>query len=140
MLLACIGFMFGTGGSALVGKLLGEKKKNYANQIFSLLVYVLLIFGILFTGIGIISVEKILDLYDIQGVLKENCLRYGIIVMLGTPFLIMEFFFHSLMVTAERPKLGLLFTAIAGLTNILLDALFIIVFDWGIEGAAWQYL
>ena len=137
MLLGCIGFMFGTGGSALVGKLLGEKQENYANQIFSLIVYALLIFGILLTGIGVLSVEKILDLYNIQGALKENCQRYGIIVMLATPFLIMEFFFHSLMVTAERPKLGLLFTAVAGISNILLDALFIIIFDWGIEGAAW---
>ena len=135
MLIGCVGFMFGTGGNALVAKLLGERKPKKANQIFSMLIYVLLILGIILTLVGILLLEPIADFLGVTPELKKGTLEYGYIVLLGTVPLIFQFFFHPFMITAERPKLGLLMTLIAGGTNVLLDALFIIFFHWGILGA-----
>lgn len=137
MLLGCIGFMFGTGGNALVAKLLGEKKKVKANQVFSLLIYTTFILGGFFTILGLIIIGPVADYLGLQGILRFNSIEYSNIVLLATIPLIFQFFFHPFMITAERPQLGLLITATAGLSNVLLDALFIIKFNWGVPGAAW---
>ncbi len=136
MILGCIGFMFGTGGSALISKTMGEGKPDKANHIFSLLVYVALILGIILAILGIAFVRPIASLLGAEGVLLDKCALYAKVVLLALPAFILQYAFQSFFVTAEKPQIGLYVTLCAGITNIILDALFVAGFRWGLVGAA----
>lgn len=136
MVFSAFGFMFGTGGSALVAKYLGEGEDNTANRLFSLLIYVSAGVGILFTILGLLLLRPVAISFGAEGAMLENCVKYGSIILPALTFFIFQNVFQSFFVTAEKPRLGLLVTVAAGVTNIVLDALFVAVFDWGLEGAA----
>lgn len=136
MILGCIGFMFGTGGGALIAKTIGEGKKEKANQIFSLLVIVSIICGIVLAAIGIIFIRPIASILGAEGQMLEDSVSYGRIILIAIPVFILQYEFQCLFVTAEKPKLGLYVTVAAGLTNVILDAVFVAVFPWGLKGAA----
>lgn len=134
--LSALGFMIGTGGSAIVAKTLGERKSKRANEYFSMLVYVMVIGGLVISVIGSMLVRPVSIFLGASGTLLENCVLYGRITFISlTPFMLQNVF-QSFFVTAEKPKLGLYVTIAAGLTNMLLDFLFIAVFKWGLAGAA----
>lgn len=134
--LSCFGFMMGTGGNAIVAMTLGEGKKELANRYFSLITYVTLAFGVLISVLGYAFMRPISVALGAEGELLEYCVVYGRILFIGeTPF-IMQILFQSFFSTAEKPGLSLRFSILAGLTNIVLDALFIAVFRWGVAGAA----
>lgn len=136
MILGALGFMFGTGGSALVAKTLGEGNREKANQIFSLLVYVGIITGCILTVLGIIFLEPISIWLGAEGEMLTYCVIYGRIILIALPAFMLQNMFQSFLVTAEKPGLGLALTLIAGVTNMILDALFMAVFEWGTVGAA----
>lgn len=136
MVVGAVGFMFGTGGSALIAKLMGAGEKEKAQRTFSLIVWTAFICGFVIAVISIIFMEQIAVLLGAEGEMLENCVIYGRIVLIALPFLILQYAFSSLVVTAEKPKLGLIVTIIAGVTNIVCDTLFMAVFQWGIVGAA----
>lgn len=136
MLLGGVGFMFGTGGSALVAKSLGEKQEEKANMQFSLIVYTSLITSVVLALLGIIFIKPITILLGAEGEMVGHCIRYGTIILAALPFFMLQFEFQSFFVTAEKPKLGLLVTVVSGVANMTLDALFIAVFDFGLVGAA----
>ena len=136
MILGGIGFMFGAGGSALVAKTLGEGKRDYANKLFSLFIYLPFFLGILVGIFGILIVEPLAALLGAEGEMLENCVLYGKIIACGLPFFMIQIEFQSFMVTAERPQLSFIFTVFAGINNIILDALFVAIFRWGLVGAA----
>ncbi len=136
MLLGAVGFMIGTGGSALVSMKLGQDRKKEANEVFSMLIFVLLISGIALSVLGLIFIEKIALLLGATEDLIAPCVTYGRILLITlTPFMLQNAF-QSFLVTAEKPKFGLGITLIAGCTNIVLDFLMIYVFKWGVVGAA----
>ena len=136
MLLGAIGFMVGTGGSALVSKLLGEGKTEKANSVFSLLIYASLIFGAAISLIVFIFIEPISRLLGAEAGMLDCCVLYGRILLPFMAIFILQNEFQSFLVAAEQPKLGLWITVAAGCTNILLDALFVAVFPFGLAGAA----
>ena len=136
MILGAFGFMFGAGGSALVAKTLGEGKCEKANSLFSLIVYVSFGLGIVIALLGIILIKPVASVLGAEGELLQNCIAYGRIIAMGLPFFMIQMEFQSFMITAEKPQLSLVFTVIAGVTNIVLDALFVAAFGWGLEGAA----
>jgi putative MATE family efflux protein len=136
MILGCVGFMFGTGGSALISKTLGEGEKRKANEIFSLIVYASIICGVVLGAIGFIFLRPLAHLMGATDDMLDDCVLYGRIVLAAQVFYVMQYEFQCLFATAEKPKLGLRVTVAAGLTNIVLDALFVGVFKWGIAGAA----
>ena len=136
MILGTIGSMVGTGGSAIVGKTLGEKRNDKANEYFSMLIYSILVIGTIFAVIGYFMLPEVLKLFGAQGELLSDGVLYGRIILISLPFFIVEFEFQNFFVTAEKPKIGLSVTVLGGVTNILLDAVFIIVFDLGLTGAA----
>lgn len=136
MILGCVGFMFGTGGGALIAKMLGEGKKKKANKTFSLLVYVSAACGVLLAVLGIVFLRPIAVLLGAQGQMLSDSLLYGRIILLALPFYVLQYEFQCLFATAEKPKLGLFVTVAAGVTNMVLDALFVAVFRWGLAGAA----
>ncbi|MCI8561700.1 MAG: MATE family efflux transporter [Dorea sp.] len=134
--LSALGFMIGTGGSAIVAKTLGEKKGKRANEYFSLLIYVTIAGGLIISVIGCVLIRPVSTFLGASGELLENCVLYGKILFISlTPYMLQNVF-QSFFVTAEKPKLGLYVIIAAGLTNILLDFLLIAVFHWGLKGAA----
>ncbi len=136
MILSTVGFMLGAGGSALVSKTMGEDDYEKANRYFSLLVYVAAICGVVLCIGGIIFIRPISIALGASGTLLEQCVLYGRFIMSTLPFYILQMTFQSFFVAAERPQLGLAVTVIAGCTNMVLDALFVAVFRWGLLGAA----
>lgn len=136
MILGCFGFMIGTGGSALVGKTLGEGKTENANRYFTMLVYLTLILGVLLTLIGMIFMRPIAYRLGATDAMIDDCVLYGQIMNAFNTAFMLQYLFQSFFVTAEKPQLGFVATVAAGLVNIILDALFIAVFHWGVAGAA----
>ena len=136
MILGAFGFMFGTGGSALVAKTMGEGDGKKANEIFSLIVYVSLAVGIVIAVAGIIFLRPVAKLLGAEGELLENCVKYGRIILLALPAFMLQFEFQSFFVAAEKPKLGLAVTVAAGVTNMVLDALLVGLLPLGLVGAA----
>ena len=136
MIIGAIGFMFGAGGSALVAKTLGEENREKANKIFSLIIVTALVLGVILSTVGNLLVKNIAFLLGARGELLRLSTIYGRILLISMPFFMLQNIFQSFFVTAEKPKLGLAVTLAAGVTNIVLDALFIGVFKWGIVGAA----
>lgn len=136
MILGSIGFMFGTGGGALIAKTLGNGEREASNRIFSLIVYTSIISGIVLAVLGILLIRPIASALKAEGELLENCVTYGRIILIALPAYILQFEFQCLFSTAEKPTLGLYITIASGLTNIVLDALFVAVFSFGLQGAA----
>lgn len=136
MILGAVGFMIGTGGTAIVAKTFGLGDKKKANEYFSLLVYFTIISGVILAAVGIAFAQPIARLFGAEGQMLEDCVLYSRIILLALPFFMLQNVFQSFFITAEKPKLGLWVIIAAGVTNMLLDALFVAVFGWGLAGAA----
>ncbi len=136
IIIGAFGFMIGTGGTAIVAKTLGEGNREKANKYFSFLIYVTVIGGTAAAIIGYIFLRPISVFLGAEGEMLDCCVRYGRIVILAMPFFMLQNVFQSFFVTAEKPKLGLLVVVIAGVTNMVLDALLVAVIPLGLEGAA----
>lgn len=136
MILGTIGFMVGTGGSALVSKTIGEGEKGKANEYFSMLNYFLIVAGLILTILGMIFIRPISKLLRAEGDILEYCVTYGRVLLITLiPFLLQNSF-QSFLVVAEKPQMGLKISIMAGVTNMVLDFLFIYVFEMGVFGAA----
>ncbi len=136
MMLGAIGLMFGTGGTALVAKTLGEGDTKRANGIFSMIVCAILATGVVGAVVGLVGVRPIGQMLGATGTLLDAAVLYGAINAVGLPFLMMQQASQSFMSAAGKPRLGLFIIVGAGIANIVLDALFIVVLGWGIAGAA----
>lgn len=136
MIFGTLGFMFGTGGSAVVAKALGGGETEKAKKYFSLIVYVSIFAGFILTVTGLIFLRPVAAMLGASGETLECCVKYGRILMLGLIPFTLQNVFQSFLITAERPKLGLFLTIAAGVTNAVLDYLFIAVFQWDVVGAA----
>lgn len=126
MVIATVGFMFGTGGSALVAKSFGEGEPERANRNFSLFVYVSFALGVVLAVLGIVFIRPISIRLGAEGALLDNCVVYARIILAALPFYVLQLLFQSFFVTAEKPQLGLAVTVSAGLTNMVLDAVLVI--------------
>lgn len=136
LILGAVGLMFGTGGSALISKTLGEGKEQQARELFSLVIYALIFFSLILAAVGILFLRPIAQGMGAEGELLEDSLIYGRIILAALPFNMLQYGFQCLFASAEKPRLGLYITVAAGLTNIVLDALFVAGFHWGLAGAA----
>lgn len=136
MILGSCGFMFGTGGGALIAKSMGEGNVKKAKQLFSLIVYTSMVIGVVLAILGIIFLRPLASALGAEGQLLADSVKYGRIILMAIPAYILQYEFQCLFATAEKPALGLYVTIAAGLTNMILDALFVAVFHWGLEGAA----
>lgn len=136
MILGSVGFMFGTGGSALISKTMGEGDNHRAKSLFSLFIYVAVACGIVIAVLGIIFIRPIADFLGAEGRMLEDCVTYGRVILIALPAYILQYEFQSFFATAGKPQLGLAVTVAAGVTNIVLDALFVAVFQFGLVGAA----
>ncbi len=136
MILGSIGFMFGTGGSALIARTMGEGNHEKAKRLFSLFVYVSIGVGFTVSVLGILFIRPIAALLGADGQLLEDAVTYGRIILMANPAFILQMEFQSFLITAEKPQLGLIVTVLSGVTNMVLDALLVAVFPLGLAGAA----
>ena len=136
MILGGMGFMIGTGGTALVSKLLGEGKKDEAHRTFSMMVLFTLLLGLVLSAVGFLTMRPVSYFLGATDAMIDDCVLYGRIVTGFTFAFMLQNVFQSFFIAAEKPRLGLIVTVAAGVTNMALDALFIAVFDWGVAGAA----
>lgn len=136
LMLGCVGFLFGTGGGALIAKTMGEGKEKEARSLFSLIVYTSVVCGIVLAVLGLLVLRPVAIFLGAEGQMLEDGVAYGRIILAAIPAYVLQYEFQCLFVTAEKPKLGLYVTVAAGLTNVVLDALFVAGFAWGLEGAA----
>ena len=133
---SALGFMMGTGGSAIVAKTLGEGRHEKANEYFSLIVYVTVIGGLLLSAFGMVLVRPVCSALGASGELLSNCVLYGRLSFISMTAFMLQNVFQSFFVTAEKPKLGLFVIIGAGVTNMILDYVFISVLGFGLAGAA----
>lgn len=126
-ILGTVGFMFGTGGTALVAKTYGEGDRKKANSHFSLFVYVAFGIGVVLMALGFVFIRPIAMLLGAEGTLLENCVLYARIILTALPFFILQVMFQSFLVAEEKPQMGLTVTVSAGVTNLILDAMLVIL-------------
>lgn len=136
MILGGVGFMIGTGGSALVAKYLGEQNNDQARRVFSMMLIVTLILGVSTSALGFIFAENVAQLLGADSELLPYCVTYARTCLIFNTMFMLQNVFQSFLVTAERPKMGLAVVIAAGCTNMLLDFLFIAVFELDVVGAA----
>lgn len=136
MILGTIGFMFGTGGSALVSKTMGEGDKKKANEYFSMLIYLLIIISFIFSVFGAIFIKPISKLLGADESMLADCITYGRTLMLFLVPFALQNSFQSFLIVAEKPTFGLIVSIAAGVTNMILDFLFVYVLKMGLFGAA----
>lgn len=136
MILGAVGFMFGTGGSAIIAITMGTGDREKAKKLFSLFVYLAFACGVVIGGLGILFIRPVAMLLGAEGPMLDHCVLYGRIILAALPAFILQYEFQSFFITAEKPQLGLAVTVAAGVTNMVLDALFVGVFQWGLVGAA----
>lgn len=136
IILGALGFMIGTGGSAIVAKTLGEGDPVRANRYFSMLVYTTVVGGAVLAAAGELSLPLVSELLGAEGAMLQDCILYGRIILAALPAFMLQNVFQSFMITAEKSRLGLAVTVAAGLTNMVLDFVFIVPLGWGLAGAA----
>lgn len=136
MILGCTGFMFGTGGSALIAKTLGQGDTKKANEIFTFVVVACFVSGLVLSAVGFITISPVAKALKATGSLYDDALLYARIILIALPFYVLQYEFQCMFACAGKPKLGLYVTVAAGVANMVLDALFVGVFPWGVAGAA----
>lgn len=138
MIVATVGFMFGSGGTAIVANTFGAGHKEKANRYFSLFVYVTFALGVVFAAAAFVFLRPISALLGAEGEILENCVLYGRIVLCALPFLVLQFLFQSFFVAAEKPRIGLFVIIAAGATNMVLDAVLVTLLpqEYKLAGAA----
>ncbi len=136
MIFSAVSFMLGTGGCALVAKLLGENKKKEANEVFSLIICTLIVVAILCATFGVAFIENIAVFLGATPELLQDCVAYGSIMLMALPGFMLQTTFQNFVVVADKPKMGLWLSILSGCSNVLLDYVFIVIFKWGIAGAA----
>lgn len=135
-MLGTIGFMIGSGGSALVAKTLGEGNKEKANQLFSMLIYILIAVGLMMTVLCMLYLPEVAELMGARGQMADDCIVYAMYILPALTFFLLQFAFQPLLVAAGKPKIGLFVTVGAGVTNMILDYIFIEPLGMGLKGAA----
>ena len=136
MILGAFGFMFGTGGCALISKTMGEGDVKRANKLFSMLIYISILCGIVIAMLGILFIRPIAAFLGAEGAMLDDCVLYGRIILIAIPAFMLQMEFQSFFIAAEKPQLGLTITIASGVTNMVLDALLVAVFPLKLVGAA----
>lgn len=137
MILASFGFMLGTGGGAIVARTMGEGNQDLANRYFSMIVYTVLGLGIVLSVLSAVFTEQIARLAGASSLLMEDCISYGRVLLAGSAVFMLQVSFQVFFVVAEQPRKGLFFSILSGITNMVLDYVFIALLDMGVASAAW---
>ena len=135
MLISAVGFMLGTGGSAVVARTLGEGKPELANRLFSMFLFAVVLAGGVLSVIGVAFVEPIARIAGASDALIEPCVSYGRILLAGSVPFMLQTSLQPFLVVAEKPNMGLILSLGSGVTNMVGD--WVLIHLLGISGAAW---
>ena len=136
LLLSMVGYMFGTGGSALIASQLGNGNTEKANQYFTMIIRVAIAVGLLLAVLGMIFLPWVASLIGATPEILKYGVPYGRTLFVFLPIMIVGYAFQSLLITAEKPQFGFYLSIANLLSNIVFDYLFIVHFGWGMIGAA----
>ena len=136
LIIMSLGLMFGSGASALLSKEMGEGHGERANRLMTMLIGILTGIGIVLAAVMFFLMPQVAGWVGASEDTMEHCITYGRVLSVFMPFQMLSMAFHSLLITAERPGLGLAVTIANAVMNILLDWAFVAGFGWGMEGAA----
>ncbi|MBR2546802.1 MAG: MATE family efflux transporter [Eubacterium sp.] len=136
MVISTVGFMLGTGGSAVVARTLGEGRKDDAQHYFSMFVYADIVLGVTLTAAAQLLLPEISSMLGAEGEIFDYTIIYARTVLLSTPALTLQFMFQTFFNTAEKPKLGFYVTVLSGVANMILDYVYVGMLGMGIRGAA----
>lgn len=137
MVVGSLGFMMGTGGTALVAKKMGEGKTEEAKKLFFNCFVVTVALGVVFSSIFVFLLPKIAEGLGADEAMLPYCVDYGRILILGITFFNLQNMFQPFFAASGRPGLGFAITIGAGVANIVFDAIFVAGAGWGCVGAAW---
>ncbi len=135
-LLTGMGFMFATGGSAYVANLLGKGEAERANRSFSEIALVSLLISSALAVFGFAFMDPLVGLMGADETLSAGSAEYGRAYIAFAPFVFLQFVLIQFLIVAERPGMSFALSVAGGLTNLVLDWLFICVFGMGLTGAA----
>ncbi len=136
MLASAVGLTFGIGGGSYLSRVLGRNDMKHADEIASVTFFTGLFFGILFTFLNIVFMEQILSFFGANSEVMHMSKSYGLYIFIGSTPLIINMVLNNLLRSEGSSKLSMIGMASGALLNIILDPIFIFVFDWGIAGAA----
>lgn len=136
MIIGALGLMVGTGGTALVSMTKGMGEAERANALFSMLIRFTILIAVVFMIPLYLLMEPLARMLGAEGEMVHQCVIYGRICTVGLPGFMLQMCFQSFYMTAEKPQLGTIMSIVCAVTNMALDALFIVVFHWGLAGAA----
>lgn len=131
-----VAIMFAAGGSAIIAIKMGEGKNDEARSAFSLIVYTGIFLGICISILGNVFIHEIIRFLGASPVLERYSYDYLKIIISFTPFFILQILFQTFFITAGKPELGLRMTIVSGITNAVLDYIFMKTFGMGMAGAA----
>lgn len=131
-----VSIMLATGGSAIIARNMGEGKEKEAKENFSFIVLVGAVIGVAIATAGILFIEPLIYMLGATPSLYDYCYEYLFILVLSVPLSVFQMLFQSFFVTAGKPHLGLTLTVLGGVSNIVLDYVFIVLCGFGVSGAA----
>jgi len=136
MLIGALGLMVGTGGAALVSMKKGQGDHEEAQRVFSMLIQFVVVLALICMVPLYFLMGPLARLLGAEGEMVRQCVIYGRICTIGLPGFMLQMCFQSFYMTAEKPQLGTVMSLVCAVINMALDALFIVVFHWGLAGAA----
>ena len=136
MMIGSLGLMIGTGGAALVAKIKGEGYPEKANRVFTMLVQFCLALGVVMGVALAIGAPAVARWLGADAPMMDECVTYIRLNMIGMPGFVLQCAFQSFYMAAERPQLGTLMSVVAGVTNVVLDAILVWALGLGVTGAA----
>jgi len=135
--IAALGMAIGMGGGSIISRALGSAQKSKANKTFGNQLTLTLLFTISFMTLGLVFMESIIPIFGGKGALYAPAKIYYTIVLYGVPVLGLAMMGNNIIRSEGKPKYAMYAMMLPSISNLLLDYVFIYLFDWGIEGAAW---
>lgn len=136
-LISSIGMAIGVGGASIISRAFGNRDKKRAQKTFGNMVNMTLHFAILLVIAGFVFDDEILKIFGGKGEILPYAKEYFRVILIGIPFLAWAMMANNVIRAQGRPKVAMMVMVIPAILNIILDPIFIIVFDMGLAGAAW---
>ena len=135
--MSSVGMAIGIGGGSIISRALGSDNKEKAHLTFGNMIGMTLTIAAVFVIISSLYIEEVLIMFGGKGEILDYAIEYFGILLIGIPFLAWAMMSNSIIRAEGKPKFAMLVMMIPAVSNIILDAVFIVYLKWGIMGAAW---
>ena len=135
--IAALGMAIGIGGSSIISRSLGANQKPKALQTFGNQITLTILLTAVLVVLGLVYTNQIIPAFGGKGAIFEPAKVYYRIVLYGVPFLALSMMGNTVIRAESKPKFAMTAMIIPSISNILMDYIFIHVFDLGMLGAGW---